>query len=150
MIITTASHLDHNLTAEHIEFLKTTFGGKDGFFISSIEMPSHLPSLPCALYGPIVGDNPIHDDCVYMARRGERSGESRMIARPPRPSRILTVIAGPHEDKPCILYTAYGGPISPREPFDSSLANSKDKENSEVFWSKHALAGFNENGEAIV
>lgn len=150
MIITTASHLDHALTAEHIEFIKITFGGRSAFFIETLEMPSHLPSLPCALYGPIMGDEPIADDRVYKAKRGNRSGESRMIARPARPSRILTVIAGPHEDKPCILYTAYAGPISPREPFDSSLIHLKDKEESEAFWSKHALAGFNENGEAIV
>jgi len=38
-----------------------------------------------------------------------------------------------------VLYTAYGGPVAPREPFDRSL-DEEAKAESEKFWAEHALA----------
>lgn len=147
MEITSASHLDHNLTPEHIEWIKKNYAERSSFFIETVFLPS-FPDLYCNLYGPNKGDEPITDDKVYMARRGNRDGLSRMIARRPRPTSFLTIIGGPHKDNPCILYTAYGGIYSPREPWDLTM-NAEEKKESEAFWATHALAGFNENGEAI-
>jgi hypothetical protein len=56
-----------------------------------------------------------------------------MIARPCRPSRLVTIVCGPH-DGALVLFTAYGGPEAPREPADDPSEKSRD------FWSVHALA----------
>jgi hypothetical protein len=44
---------------------------------------------------------------------------------------------------PCMLYTAFGGPLAPKEPGDPTLKDS-EREESEKFWSQHALV---EEGE---
>jgi hypothetical protein len=54
------------------------------------------------------------------------------------PSALLTVIAGPNGDLPCMLYTAFGGPLAPREPADPTLPES-ERAASEAFWAVHAL-----------
>lgn len=139
MKITNESHLDHGLTEAHIAWLLKLFSGRDAFFIETINVPLDLPSLPCALHGPTLGDMPIPDSECSYAVRGDRPGKSRMCARVMRQTRKLTVIAGPHGDDPCILYTAFGGPSTPREPFDPSLDDAGRSE-SEGFWSEHALS----------
>lgn len=61
--------------------------------------------------------------------------------RPSRQTRLLTVIAGPHEGDGCVLYTAHGGPAAPREPWDPSLNDDAAAlEESRAFWSVHALS----------
>ena len=137
--ITSDSHTDHALTQDHLDFIVSAFADKDAFFITTLELPKSLPGLPCAIYGPIMGDSPIKDEDVSMEVRGSREEPSRMIAKEPRSSRLLTVIAGPHNDEDCILYTAYGGPCAPKEPF-SCEEGSEERKKSEEFWSEHALA----------
>jgi hypothetical protein len=135
------SHLDHNLTADQIEHLISRFADRSGFFIETVELPAHLGTAPCALRGPLVGDPPIPDAICYRARRGDRPGDSRMTSKlGSKPTRLVTVIAGPHDDQPCVLYTAYAGPQAPREPFDPGLDDAGRAE-SEAFWAQHALAG---------
>jgi len=98
-----------------------------------------------------------------MAKRGDRKGESRLVNLPPRPTNKLTVIAGPYEeylnslgepcdkeadfalqvDYPCVLYTCYGGPLAPREPWDMPRSGPDWEKNlaaSEAFWAVHALS----------
>jgi hypothetical protein len=54
---------------------------------------------------------------------------------------LITVIGGPHLDDPCILYTAFGGPATPKEPGDPSLdGNLIELAKSQAFWAEHALA----------
>jgi len=137
--IVPGSHLDHGLSKAQIEWLKETFASRDGFFIESVEMPETLGTVPCGLYGPAAGDEPLRDSEVFLAKRGDRPYASRMIDKPMRPTRTVTVIAGPDGDEKCVLYTAFGGGQAPREPGDKSLS-AEEKVESEGFWAEHALS----------
>jgi len=137
MKIVKDSHLDHGLSKEVVEFILDYFKNKDGFFIESVDLPNEIGTVPCGLYGPIMGDDAVAEsEVVYEARNG-RSYTSRMVEKPFRQVRTVTVIAGPHEGESCVLYTAFGGPLAEQEPGDPSC---KDLEKSKQFWSAHALA----------
>lgn len=162
LIITHRSHLDHSLTIDHVRFLLAHSCARDGFFIASLTMPTELPALPCALRGPIVGNPAIADEDTIMRARNGRAWPSRMLADARKPmrtrmapdgpegpvwgwsathrSRVLTAIGGPSDGHPCVLYTAYGGPLAPREPGDPSLVGA-DLDEAIAFWSQHALVG---------
>jgi len=105
MIKHTASHLDHNLTAAQLAHILERFAERDAFFIETVTLPRELGTVPCGLYGPLMGDSPIADSEVTYATRGTRAWPSRLIDMPSRDQHELTVIAGPHEEK-C---TACGG-----------------------------------------
>ena len=139
MIITSVSHLDHNLTVAHVKYILELFKDKNEFFMVTLELPSHLTSLVSNLVGPAAGDAEVTENEVFYMTRGGRPGKSRMINRPGRATRHISVIAGPHNGNACVLYTAFGGPIAPREPWDSSM-NEEEVKNSRDFWSRHALA----------
>lgn len=62
-----------------------------------------------------------------------------MCDRPARMVRTMTVIGGPDDHGETILYTAYGGPSAPREPWDSTL-NEEQRAQAQQFWSEHALS----------
>lgn len=174
------SHVDHGLTEAQIAYLLQRFADRNAFFIETIELPLELGEAPCGLYGPTMGDPPVADHEVTRESRGTRTWTSRLVARPPRPTRKVTVIAGPHEEPcttcrgnlahlvdrepdphpviaaslgpwvgcdhcdsqgvlkhACVLYTAFGGPLTPQEPGDPGC---KDLEASWRFWREHALA----------
>jgi hypothetical protein len=165
MIKHPASHLDHALTEAQVDYIMKTFAARDAFFIETITLPRELGTVPCGLYGPLVGDPPIAEGEVTYAARGTRAWSSRLVNLPPRQQHELTVIAGPHEETcsrcegtggkgewkaripcgcdggktkwPCILYTAFGGPAAPQESGDPGC---KDLEASAAFWRDHALA----------
>lgn len=131
------SHLDHGLTAAQVDHILARFADRDGFFTETFELPEHLGAVPCALWGPIMGDPPISEDEVSYGARGARTWKSRLVQRNGiRTSRKVTVIAGPHDDHPCVLFTAFGGPLTPQEPGDP---NCKDVAASSEFWRDHAL-----------
>lgn len=130
------SHLDHDLTTEQVAYLFERFADRTAFFIETFELPSELGTVPCFLYGPTMGDEPVHEAIVHYYNRGARAWPTRSIARDSRPTRMVTVIAGPHEAESCILYTAFGGPQAPQEPGDPGC---KDIEASKAFWATHAL-----------
>lgn len=144
------SHLDHGLTPDVVDYLLARFKTRDAFFIETVEIPAELGTVPCGLYGPLMGDAPIGDDEVYFARRGDRDYDSRLVDRYPRPSTKVTVIAGPHDGEACVLYTAFGGPLAPKETIEleRELAVSKvvrfgirdEIAASRKFWGEHALA----------
>lgn len=131
------SHLDHGLSPEQVDFLLKTFADRDGFFIASVELP--VGTIESRLYGPKAGDAPVAEAEVHYARRGDRKYPSRMVHKPGRNTSTITVIAGPHDGESCILYTAFGGPPTPREPGDETLPE-KERQESLDFWSVHALA----------
>lgn len=133
------SHLDHGLTAAQIDFLKVTYADRDEFFIDSVELPEALGTVPCGLHGPAMGDEPVPESEVHYEKRGEREHPSRLCKRPTRPTRTVTVIAGPHGEETCVLFTAFGGPLAPKEPGDTEHG-SDERQESEDFWSKHALS----------
>lgn len=84
---------------------------------------------------------PHFDGAITRGKRGARSWESRLINAPMRPSRKVFVVAGPHEEHACILYTAYAGPEAPPEP--GSLTPEHPKYAASVeFWKVHALSRY--------
>ena len=93
------SHLDHALTAAQINHILKLFDDRQSFFIATFTLPPELGTVPCGLYGPIVGDPPIKEDEVTYAPRGDRAWRSRLIDLPPRQQHEVTVIAGPHEEE---------------------------------------------------
>lgn len=131
------SHLDHNISTSIINYLCQLFSSRNSFFIETVELPEHLGTVPCALYGPVMGDEPIMDNETINTTRGDRPWPSRMVKRPPRQVRTVTVVAGQHEDQDCILYTAYAGPVAPQEPGDPGC---RDQPASDAFWAEHALS----------
>jgi hypothetical protein len=139
MIIHKDSHTDH-LRPSTLEAIAERFADRTGFFIHTIVVPE--PEL-CALYGPAMGDPPVADANTYRARRGDRVGESRMIAEPMRPVRTVTVVAGFYDGHNCVLYTAYAGPQAPREPWELETWSEEERAASEAFWAVHALADGN-------
>jgi hypothetical protein len=141
MKITNAAHLDHALTSEHVALILDLFGNRTRFFLETVALPEALGALPCGLHGPVMGDAPVPEaECSY-AVRGSRAGASRLCMRPARLVRTMTVIGGPDGEEPCVLYTAFGGPAAPREPWDPSLATDASAgAASRAFWSEHALS----------
>jgi len=132
------SHLDHGLTVEHQDYILELYRERDGFFLETILLPVRLSSLTCGLHGPIMGEEAIPDSECSLEVRGERKGPSRLCNRAPTLTRRVTVIAGPHEGEPCVLYTAYGGPPAPREPWENM--SPEETQASVDFWAKHALS----------
>jgi hypothetical protein len=132
------SHVDHGFTEAQLRYLLDRFGDREAFFIETITLPRELGTVPCGLYGPLMGDPPIHEDEVHYAARGDRTWTSRLMNElPARDQHEVTVIAGPHDGHACVLFTAYGGPNAPQEPGDP---NCKDPAESAAFWRLHALA----------
>lgn len=132
------SHVDHVRT-EHLLLIQGRFAGRAGFGIETIEIPEGMPSLWCGLYGPVVGDEPVDERDVRYRNRDGRPNPSRTVDRPERLTRIMTVVFGPYQDHPCVLFTAYGGPAAPKEPLDPRLTDAERAE-SKRFWAQHALA----------
>jgi len=93
------SHVDHGLTAEQLRHLLDRFADRGSFFLETIELPADLGTVPCGLYGPTMGDPPVSEEEVSYAHRGDRAWTSRLVEKPMRPTRKVTVIAGPHEAK---------------------------------------------------
>lgn len=133
------SHVDH-VPSEVSEHVLVRFADRDGFFVETVELPANMPEVYCALYGPACGDPAVPEDDAVYAKRWPREWTSRVIGRPLRRTRKLTVVAGPYKGEPCVLFTVYGGPKAPRELNDPSLKNQTEIEESAEFWSQHALS----------
>ena len=140
MQITSDSHADHALSQSHLDFILATFGDRQAFFLETVDLPAELPSLPCSLHGPVMGDAGVPEREVTYLVRGARPGPSRTCDRPLRDVRTMTVIGGLDDAGKMILYTAYGGPSAPREPWDPGLTTSDQYSESLRFWSQHALS----------
>ena len=54
------SHLDHGITDAQLGHLLQRFEGRREFFVATVELPSNLGDVPLGLFGPIVGDEPVH------------------------------------------------------------------------------------------
>jgi hypothetical protein len=138
--ISSASHLDHGLSTAHVAWILAQFPDASAFMIATLELPPELAPVVCALYGPAMGDDPVTEGFVRYVVRGSRQCATRAVSRPVRTTRKLTIIAGPSVDRPCVLYTSYGGPAAPREPGDPSIASWDELQASRAFWQAHALA----------
>ncbi len=156
MIITKESHVDHGLTKSQIAYIEERFRSRQTFFVETVDLEgTGLGLVPCGLYGPIMGDPAISEDDVEYVRRGDRKYASRCIDKEPRMVDHITVIAGPHKDAetgeeyPCVLYTAFGGLRTPKEPDDPDM-KLEEIEDSKAFWEEHALATPKEDVVAIL
>jgi hypothetical protein len=134
------SHLDHGLSQAHVDWLLEKYSDRGGFFIETVALPEELDSVPCGLYGPLMDDEPVGEDQVTYKVRGERKCASRLVNLPARENTNVSIIAGPYGDDACVLYTAFGGPIAPKEPGDLSLDHWDDIVKSREFWAEHALS----------
>lgn len=134
------SHLDHVPPAV-LGYVTGLFHGRTGPFIETVTLPAFLPDLECRLYGPSVGDGYIPETAVVYEPRGDRPYASRLIAQPPRPTRLCTVVAVEHGGQSCVLATVYGGPAAPREPgsFPDDMPQA-ERDAALLFWARHALA----------
>jgi len=143
MYISAESHLDHNLSLRHLRFILDmcahTIPYGDGPTKLTLDLPDGMEPVPCALYGPLVGDAPVDQKKVKYRTRGTRGWASPIVYRPCRPSRQVSVIIGwdGRQYHVPVLYTAFGGPIAPREPGDPEC---EDVAASEDFWLRHALS----------
>lgn len=133
-------HADHGIPADALleigSYLQlTSHLMAPGFFIQEHALNS---SVPCALYGPAMGDKAIADSEVEMIKRGDREWADRMIDLPERSSFCVQVIGSWDPGvKKFTLYTIYGGPLAPQNPADPDC---KDKDEARKFWATHALA----------
>ena len=93
---TNIAHDDHGLSDEHVEVVMShpvVAEVAHGEFVRVVvPIPDGVPSLPCALYGPAVGDGPVPESAVREVVRGNRGGPSRMIGLPSRPARNMVII----------------------------------------------------------
>lgn len=143
IVILPESHVDH-LTPEQLGTVLTLtptvtreVGNRT---IATYELPESAGTVLCGLYGPAMGDEPVREHEVHYAPRGTRPNSSRLVHRPPRPTRTVTLISGPHRGFSRVLYTVFGGPEAPREPWDMGLETAEEIEESGAFWREHALS----------
>jgi len=145
------AHDDHGLTPAHVELLQNDpkiAALDDGAFVLIVlPLPDGVASLPCALYGPSVGDDPVRDSEVIFETRGDRAGPSRLIEKPHRPARNMVVCGM----KGGACFTAYGTGATEPSPmevwdverkYDKKLfgVSKEDVQRSRDFWAVHALA----------
>jgi hypothetical protein len=153
------AHDDHDLQPEHLAFIDEALSDWDGsFMVQVLPLPDTCESLPSALYGPSVGDEPIDEDQVTYETRNTRRGPSRLINAPTRLARNLAVIGMRIESGALMLFTAYGTQAdfaSPREWWDLPPLDLTKLPPTEAkallyqwygncaaaadFWSQHAL-----------
>lgn len=130
-------HADHGVSKETIKWALKTIR-PNGFFLRTLKLPIEHRSLMNALYGPAAGDAPVPESAVFYKKRSADRPASRMIAKPKRKTRLLTLI-GMADGDDIEVFTAYGGPAAEREPGDPSMS-SAEQAKAVSFWKKHALA----------
>lgn len=146
VVIHKDSHLDHNIPQPLLDRVLARFSGRTaGFFIETAKVDAWLP---LGITGPLVGDDPVQEAEVYYCYRGGRPYPSRMLklgshggyCRPRHTyTDLVTVIVGPHDGHDCVLWTAFAGPLAPREPGDPSMTDEIEIAAAKKFWSEHAL-----------
>lgn len=133
------SHLDHNISKEQLDWVLEQTKDEQGFFVKTLSLPRELGEVYSNLYGPIMGDDPIKETEVIYKIRGNRPYHSRILPNGrPGPTQLITIVSGPHDGQPMVLYTIYGGAVAPKEPGDT-FSSDKEREESVKFWAEHAL-----------
>jgi hypothetical protein len=133
-------HADHGIDPSHEAVIRGLFEAADGdtFIVTTVTLGGECGDLMSGIHGPIVGDEPVPSEEVEWALRGERTNLSRLCDRAERPTRLMTVI-GKREDDVVTVFTAYGGPLAPREITDPTLPPEAAEEAAQ-FWAQHALS----------
>jgi len=159
-LIRNLSHQDDGIPDNIAEWVMKKNSDVKGFIATTLKLCPGLDKVDNALYGPICGDDPVKENEVRYEKRGTRGYSSRVINRPMRKSNEVSLIAGPHEGHDdIIVYTIFGGPISPQEvgqiqedmqkaeteaapEFPKALIENLELklEESKTFWAQHALS----------
>lgn len=140
------THLDHGITTNDIrlDYLLKKFADRTTFFIETVELLEGMEDLRCELHGPLMGDLPVPEGEARYIVRGPRKGATRVVQRAPRPTRLVTIIAGHGDgnDNPSHLYiyTVFGGPPGAKEVWDPSIRSFEELEKARAFWRDHALS----------
>jgi hypothetical protein len=139
-VFTHTAHDDHDLTEEQIKFVQTfpplLDRPAESFILEVVPLPEELGTVPCGLYGPAAGDEPVDESEVFYATRGDRKGPSRLVRKDTRPARNLVVIGL----RGNVCFTMYGTQAisaSPREPWDAR--DGEEYNTCVAFWEQHAL-----------
>jgi len=132
-------HADHGVSQELISWALDQIQ-PTGFFLRTLLIPESFGELQNGLYGPSAGDESVGEDEVEYIKRSEDRPPSRLVNRPTRPTRLLTIIGLAKEDGTILVFTAYGGPAAEREVGDASLKDDPAAEAAAIeFWKHHAL-----------
>ena len=141
----TIHHTDHDINRAQLSHIVDQVGNEAGFFIKQVTLPEELGTVPCGLWGPAMGDDPIEASLVNNAFRGDRPWTDRVFLQSTLagvPTKFQTrevdyvQIIGTAEGDTVTVFTVYGGPLAPQNPEDPSC---EDVEASTKFWSQHAL-----------
>jgi len=133
----TIFHADHGIDESTIRWALRQIE-PTGFFLRTLTLPAGHPNVMNALYGPVSGDAPVPESEVHYKKRSADRPPSRMVNRPLRQTRLITII-GMADGKNVKVFTAYGGPAAEREPGDPTMSET-EQATAEAFWKKHALA----------
>lgn len=137
------SHLDHNIPDDLLREALAAVERERGEDLGAgvvIHTVTVSREVTCQLVGPLVGRNPVPEHLALYVKRGERAYHSRCVVLPPSKTRKVSVIVGPHEDETTVLFTAFGGPPTPKEPEDPAIQSDEERRASRAFWAEHALA----------
>ena len=141
----TIHHKDHGITLNQLAHVKGELSeAADGFFIKHVPIPEALGPVDNALYGPASGDEPVGEDAVTYAKRGDRPYTDRIIDKGFRPVDYVQAI-GTRDGNAFTIFTIFGGPLAPQHPEDPQ---NNDVEASRKFWNEHALASGGDEGGA--
>lgn len=139
-------HRDHDLTEHALDRAEDALtdalsGAPDGEVrVAVFTLDADEPGIPCGLHGPAMGDTPVRDFEVQMVARGTRPWPSRMLHCGALPRTVwFGAVVGRSHNGSVEVFTAYGGPIAPREPQDPSMTDEAERAYSRAFWAVHAL-----------
>lgn len=134
-------HADHGISQSTMQLLVDQIAPftPTGFFLKTLDLPHGHEPVESLLYGPAAGDAPVAESEVVYKQRSPDRPASRMVNRPRRLSKRVTIIGVAAEDG-VTIFTCHGGEAAAREPGDASLTDPKELQESKTFWSQHALA----------
>ena len=94
--------------------------------------------------GHVVGVNHLicrpTDEKVQMLHRKGRAGVTPCVFHQVAPATTKIVVGIAHDDGKDVVFTAFYGELSPREPWDESIqSNPELLKESKDFWAAHAL-----------
>jgi len=139
--IKTIYHADHSMDSRSLTWCLAQVQPM-GFFLQTFTIPSDHKSAVNALWGPACGDEAV---VGTLLRREGRNYDDKMIDRPTRPSRLVTVI-GVKEQDGFTVFTAHGGPAAEkneqqvRQEFADGKCTQEDVDRVTAFWKDHALS----------
>lgn len=111
--------------------------------VSKVEYNGAFFMAPIDL-GHVVGVNHLirrpADEMVQMLHRKGRAGKTPCVFHQVAPATSKLVVGIAHDEGKDVVFTAFYGELSPREPWDDSIQNNHELlKESKDFWATHAL-----------